>query len=55
MASKKRLEQSLTPAQAKAVKFMGARLRENEARHVEYLDSLDPRQREALSCEAGME
>jgi hypothetical protein len=55
MASKKRFEQPLTPSQARAVKFMGARLRENEARHQEYLETLDPRQRETLSCEPGME
>jgi hypothetical protein len=55
MASKKRFEQPLSPTQARAVKFMGARLRESEARYQEYLETLDPRQREALSFDSGRE
>ena len=49
MASKKHLEQPLSVAETRAMKFIGARLRENEARHQEFLATLDPRQREELT------
>jgi hypothetical protein len=49
MASKKRLEQPLSAAEARAVKFMAARMREDEARYQAFLATLDPRQREDLA------
>jgi hypothetical protein len=49
MASKKRLEQPLSAAEARAVKFMAARLREDQERYREFLATLDPRQREELA------
>ena len=55
MASKKRFEQTLSAAEARAVKFMGARLRDNEARYQEFLETLDPRQRETLAFPSGGE
>jgi hypothetical protein len=55
MASKKRLEKPLSVAEARAEKFMEARLREDQARHQAFLETLDPRQREALACAAGAE
>jgi len=53
MASKKRLEQPLTAAEARAMKFLAARLREDEARYQAFLATLDPRQREALAFSPG--
>ena len=49
MATSKRKERTLTPAEARANRFMGARLRENEARYQEFLETLDPRERERLA------
>jgi nitrate reductase assembly molybdenum cofactor insertion protein NarJ len=48
MATKKTSEQLLTKAEMRAMKFMGARLEENEARYREFIDTLDPRERERL-------
>jgi len=53
MAPKKSLEKPLTVAERRALKFMAERLRDGEARRKAYLDTLDPRQREALSFESG--
>jgi|GEM_PF-1317647 hypothetical protein len=55
MATKKRLEQPLSVAEARATKFMAARLREDEARYQAFLATLDPRQREDLGFAAGEE
>jgi len=55
MASKKRLERPLSAAEARAEKFMAARLREDEARYQEFLATLDPRQRRDLGFAAGAE
>jgi hypothetical protein len=55
MASKKRLEKPLSPAEARAVKFMAARLREDQARYEEFLATLDPRQRRDLGWAAEAE
>ncbi len=55
MTSKKRLEQPLTLAEARATRFMAARLREDEARYQAFLATLDPRQREDLDFAAGEE
>ena len=55
MASKKRLEKPLSAAEARAMKFMAARLREDEARYQAFLATLDPRQREDLAFAAGEE
>jgi hypothetical protein len=49
MAMRKQLERTLTPPEARAMKFMGARLRENEKRYQEFLATLDPRERERLA------
>jgi hypothetical protein len=49
MASKKRLEQPLSAAEARAAKFLTARMREDEARYQAFLATLDPRQREDLA------
>ncbi len=49
MATPKRTEPSLTQAERRARKFMGARLEANEARYQEFLESLDPRERERLA------
>ena len=53
MASKKRLEQPLSLAEARATKFMEARLREDAQRYQAFLATLDPRQREDLGFAAG--
>jgi hypothetical protein len=55
MASKKRLEQPLSAAETRAVKFLAARLREDEARYQAFLATLDPRQREELAYAPGPE
>jgi hypothetical protein len=55
MASQKSLEKPLSVAERRARKFLAERIRDGEARHKAYLDTLDPRQREALSFEAGEE
>ena len=55
MASKKRLEKPLTMAEARAGKFMEARLRDDAARYQAFLETLDPRQREALAFAPGVE
>jgi hypothetical protein len=55
MASKKRLEKPLSAAEARAGKFMEARLREDEARYQEFLATLDPRQRQEIGFAAGAE
>jgi hypothetical protein len=49
MASKTRLETPLSAAEARALKFLVKRLREDEARYQAFLATLDPRQREALA------
>ena len=49
MATQKRKERTLTPAELRAMRFMGARLRENEKRYQEFLETLDPRERERLA------
>lgn len=49
MASKKRDERTLTPAELRAMRFMGARLRENELRCQAFRETLDPRERERLA------
>ena len=49
MATPKRKERTLTPAEQKAMRFMGARMEENERRYQEFLDTLDPRERERLA------
>jgi hypothetical protein len=49
MATTKRSEEPITKAELRARKFMGARLQESEARYKEFIDSLDPRERERLS------
>ncbi|BDU73330.1 hypothetical protein [Mesoterricola silvestris] len=49
MASPKRKERTLTPAELRASRFMGARLRENEQRYREFLETLDLRERERLA------
>ena len=48
MATKKRSEEPITQSEMRARKFMGARLQESEARYREFIDSLDPRERERL-------
>jgi hypothetical protein len=53
MASKKRAEKPLTVAEARAMRFMEARLREDEQRHQAFLETLDPRQRELLNYPTG--
>ena len=53
MASKKRLEKPLSAAEARAGKFMEARLREDEARYQEFLATLDPRQRQETASPRG--
>jgi hypothetical protein len=55
MASKNRLEKPLSPAEARAVKFMEARLREDQERYQAFLETLDPRQRQDLGFAAGAE
>jgi len=55
MASKQRLEKPLSLAEARAKRFMEARLREDEARYQAFLATLDPRQREDLDLAAGEE
>ena len=55
MATQKRKERTLTPAEQKAMRFMGARLRENEQRYQEFLATLDPRERERLAVLDGAE
>lgn len=55
MASPKRKERTLTPAELRASRFMGARLRENEQRYQEFLETLDPRERERLALRDGAE
>ena len=52
MATHKRLEKPLTAAEARAGKFMEARLKENEARWQAFLDTLDPRQRQDIGFAA---
>jgi hypothetical protein len=49
MASNKSKERTLTPSERKAMKFMGARLQEDERRHQAFLETLDPRERERLA------
>ena len=49
MATQKRKERTLTAAELKAMRFMGARLRENERRYQEFVATLDPRERERLA------
>jgi len=51
MATQKRKERTLTPAETREMRFMGTRLRENEARYQEFLATLDPRERERLALE----
>jgi len=53
MATKKRSEEPITKAELRARKFMGARLQENEARYNEFIESLDPRERERLMGTTG--
>ena len=48
MASQKRSEEPITKAELRARKFMGARLQDNETRYNEFIESLDPRERERL-------
>jgi hypothetical protein len=48
MATQKRSEEPITKAELRARKFMGVRLQESEARYKEFIDSLDPRERERL-------
>jgi len=55
MQTPKRKERTLTPAEQKAQRFMGARLRENERRYQEFLATLDPRERERLALAEGPE
>jgi len=55
MAPKKRLERPLSVAEARAIRFMQARLREDELRYQAFLATLDPRQRENLDFAAGEE
>ena len=55
MAAKKRLEQPLSVAEARAMRFMQARLREDELRYQAFLATLDPRQRDDLGFAAGEE
>jgi len=49
MATQKRSEEPITKAELRARKFMGPRLQESEARHNEFIASLDPRERERLA------
>ena len=55
MAAQKRHEHSLTIAESRAMKFMAARLQENEARYQAFLATLDPRQRETLGFKTSTE
>ena len=55
MPSQKRKERTLSPIEQKAMRFMGARLRENEKRYQEFLDTLDPRERERLAVQDTIE
>ena len=48
MATQKRSEEPITKAEMRARKFMGARLQESEARYIEFINSLEPRERERL-------
>jgi hypothetical protein len=52
MATQKRKERTLTLAEQREMKFMGARLRENEKLYLEFLATLDPRERERLALDA---
>ena len=49
MATQKRKEQPLTLAEQREMRFMGARLRENEQRYQEFVATLEPRERERLA------
>ena len=49
MATSKHNDRTLTPSERRAMSFMGARLRDNERRYQEYLETLDPRERERLA------
>ena len=49
MATQKRTEQTVTKAELRAKKFMGARLEESEARYNEFIETLDPRERVRLA------
>jgi hypothetical protein len=55
MATTKSKERTLTPSEMKAMKFMGARLREDERRYQEFVETLDPRERERLAPREWME
>ncbi len=55
MATPKRKERTLTPAELRTMRFMGARLRENEERYREFVETLDPRERERLAFQEGAE
>jgi hypothetical protein len=55
MATNKRSEEPITKAELRARKFMGARLQENEARYNEFIQSLEPRERERLMVKTGNE
>jgi hypothetical protein len=49
MATQKRKEQTLSLSEQREMRFMGARLRENEIRYREFLETLEPRERERLA------
>jgi hypothetical protein len=55
MTTQKRLEQPLTKAELRAMKFMGARLEADAQRHKEFIETLDPRERERLAGNLGLE
>ena len=49
MPTPKPKERNPTPAEQRERRFMGARLRDNEQRYREFLETLDPRERERLA------
>jgi hypothetical protein len=55
MATQKRSEQPLSKAELRAMKFMGARLEADAILHKEFIDSLEPRERDRLAGTPGLE
>jgi hypothetical protein len=55
MAARKILEQPLSLPERRAMKFMAARLQEDESRYKAFLATLDPRQRQDLDLSKGPE